>query len=110
MNDPALNPTTHRDLNGRRRRHVLRSSAIRTFRSDHDTERRLVTLRQWLDGQIEKGDVVSVSMIARRAIALYTNHLAALREHPADGLDFERRLVRQGTQLPKLSERKDCAM
>ncbi|MBU6482978.1 MAG: hypothetical protein KGS09_20860 [Nitrospirae bacterium] len=101
MNNPDHNPTTHPGLSGRSRRHVLRSSAIRTIRSDHTTEHNLVTLRGWLDGQIKKGDVVSVSMVARRAIAVYTAYLKPLAEMPG-GLDGERGLVRQGTRLPNV--------
>lgn len=100
MNEPSQNPTLNLETNGRRRRHIIHSEAVRTFKSDRGTEQNVTTLRRWLDGQ-KVGDVVSMSMLARRALSLYASHVTALSDDP-EALAGERSAVRQGTRLPRL--------
>lgn len=107
MHDPAFNPITHPALAGRSRRHATgQTAAIRTFRADVTTERTLKTLREWLAGVVAEGDVVSVSLLVRRAIEVYKSHVAALAQTPG-ALAYEKAAVRQNSHLPNRRKKKN---
>ena len=100
MNDPRNNPTTNREKAGRRSRYFAgRAVAIKNFRADAATARAILFIQNWLQGKESDGDVISVSLLARRAIALYREHVEVciLRRT----LAAERALVRQGSVLPQ---------
>lgn len=100
MADPTQNPTTHLDLNGRRRLHVLYASAVRGIRTDPETEAALKFAREVLQGDTPR-DTPSVSLIARRALKLYRERLAAQIHNP-EGLRYEKIAVRFGSRLPSI--------
>ena len=81
------------------------SESYRHFASDRPTEHALVTLKEWLDGKIASGDVVSISLLARRAISLYHSHCVALNQ--AGNLDVEREEVRRNSRMPSKNPRKN---
>lgn len=97
-------PTKDRNLAGKHRRFAINTQALRHFSSDTSTERAIVTLREWLAGRVGSGDVVSVSLLARRAIALYLSHCAALNR--AGTLSGERDEIRKGSRMPNANPRK----
>ena len=102
--DPRNNPTLP-GLGGRTRRRVEHSHTIRTFRTDSPAEQRLSTLGEVLRG-LEATDTVSVSMLLRRALAVYADHVAAVQATPAMYAE-EMERVRQGSVIP--SGRKNWA-
>jgi hypothetical protein len=104
MHVSANNPTKDPNLAGKHRRFAMNTRALRHFTSDTATEKAIVTLREWLAGRVESGDVVSISLLARRAIACYLSHCAAL--YRADNLAGERAEVRKGSRMPNPHPRK----
>ena len=104
MHVPEDNPTKDPAKAGKHRRYSTGTQALRHFSSDTPTERAIVTLREWLAGRVESGDVVSVSLLARRAIAIYLSHCAAL--YRAGNLAGERDEVRRGSKMPNPNPRK----
>ena len=91
---------------GKQRRHADGGIGIyRHFASDRPTEHALVTLKEWLDSKIESGDVVSISLLARRAISLYLSHCVSL--NLAGNLDVERKAVRRNSRMPSKHPRKN---
>lgn len=100
MTDPALNPTASPHLNGRRVLHVRQATEVRRLRTDHESEAALNWLKTTLAGERTE-DRPSISLIARRALKLYRGHVSSLLGTP-QGLDRERRAVRQGSRLPRL--------
>ena len=104
MHDSSLNPTKDPNLAGKHRRYALNTQTVRKFSSDRSTERTLVTLKAWLAGKVESADVVSVSLLARRALAVYRDHCAAL--NVAGNLDRERNVIRNNSKLPNPNPRK----
>jgi hypothetical protein len=104
MHVPENNPTKDPNLAGKHRRFATNTQALRHFSSDTPTERAIVTLREWLAGRVESGDVVSVSLLARRAIAVYLSHCAAMYR---DGtLAGEREALRKNSRMPNPNPRK----
>ena len=109
--DPTLQPEATKtplpkNPAGKQRRYADGGIGIyRHFASDRPTEHALVTLKEWLAGRVESGDVVSVSLIARRAISLYTSHVAAL--NAAGSLDGERAAIRRNSRMPSKNPRKN---
>lgn len=97
------NPTKDPTKAGKHRRFATNTQALRHFSSDTPTERAIVTLREWLAGRAESGDVVSVSLLARRAIAVYQSHVAAMA---APALAHERAVIRRGSRMPNPHPRK----
>jgi hypothetical protein len=95
--DPRNNPTLP-GLGGRTRRRVEHSHTVRTFRTDSPAEQRLYTLGAVLRG-FEATDTVSVSMLLRRALAVYADHVAAVQATPAL-IAEEMDRVRQGSVIP----------
>ena len=104
MHVPEDNPTKDPAKAGKHRRYSTGTQALRHFSSDTPTERAIVTLREWLAGRVEAGDVVSVSMLARRAIAVYLSHCATM--YRAGDLAGEREAVRKNSRLPSPNPRK----
>lgn len=98
------NPTKDPAKAGKHRRFALNTQAIRRFSSDTQTELAIVTLREWLAGRVESGDVVSVSLLARCAIAVYLSHCAAL--YRTGDLTHERGEIRKGSRMPNPHPRK----
>lgn len=76
---------------------------MRSFCSDKPTEEAILTLRDWLKGQIAAGDTVSVSLLARRAIRLYQSHVAAMAPQEVEQEKIE---VRKGSRLPTANPHK----
>ena len=97
MHDHSNSPTLP-GQSGRAQRHVDHSVCTRNVRTDSLAERHLKTLGEVLRGTSE-ADRVSVSMLMRRALAVYADHVAAVRETPAL-VAAEKLRVRQGTVLP----------
>lgn len=97
MHDPSRNPTL-KGKSGRAQRHVNHSICIRNVRTDTLAERHLKTLGEVLAGATA-ADRVSVSMLMRRALAVYASHIAAVRETPVL-IATEKLRVREGTNLP----------
>ena len=98
MHVPELNPTKDPTLAGKHRRFATGTRTLRHFSSDTPTERAIITLREWLAGRVESGDIVSVSLLARRAIRCYLSHCEALyREGKLEG---ERDEIRKGSKMP----------
>jgi len=86
-------------LAGRGRRFVNRTRAERKMRLDIASDRCLVTACRLLADPDNLRDTVSVSMVARRALRLYSDHLDRARAtDPA--LWNEKQAVRQMSQLP----------
>ena len=104
MHDPTQNPTKNPQLAGKSRRFATGVQAFRRFASDTPTERAIVTLKTWLAGKVEAGDVVSVSLLARRALAVYLDHCAAL--YGAGNIELEREVVRINSRMPNPNPRK----
>ena len=104
MHIPELNPTTDPNLAGKHRRFAVNTRTIRRFSSDSVTDQAIMTLKEWLAGGVESGDVVSVSLLARRAIACYLSHCAAL--YRAGDLTGERNDIRKGSRMPNPYPRK----
>ena len=100
----TLNPTKSLKQNGRRVLHVKHTSAVRKLRTDHESERALIFLKQTLAGQAAH-DRPSISLVMRRAIKLYRGHVSSLLGTP-QGLDRERRAVRENSHLPYLRKKK----
>ena len=98
------NPTKNPAKAGKHRRFAVNTQALRHFASDTPTERAIVTLREWLAGRVESGDVVSVSLLARRAIAVYLSHCEAL--YRTGDLTHERGEIRKNSRLPNPHPRK----
>jgi hypothetical protein len=104
MHVPEDNPTKDKSKAGKHRRFAINTQTLRHFSSDTPTERAIVTLRDWLGSRVESGDVVSVSLLARRAIACYLSHCAAL--YRAGTLAGERDEIRKGSRMPNPNPRK----
>ena len=104
MHDPTQHPARSPELAGKHRRYAIGSHALRHFYSNTPTERAIVTLKEWLAGTVESGDVVSVSLIARRALAVYLDHCAAL--YGAGNIELEREVVRINSRMPNPNPRK----
>src|SRR5437868_12420425 len=104
LHDPTLNPTRDKNLAGKHRRYAEHGLASRRFASDSRTEHAIMTLKSWLAGRVESGDVVSVSLLARRAIRVYLEHCRAL--YGVDNLAGERDEIRKGSRMPSAHPRK----
>lgn len=104
MHDPPQNPATVPHLAGKHSRFTKYVKAHRHFTSDTDSERAIVTLKEWLAGKVAEGDVVSVSLLARRAFAVYLNHCSAL--YGAGQIETEREVVRTNSRMPNRNLRK----
>ncbi|ULA62992.1 MAG: hypothetical protein LZF86_90002 [Nitrospira sp.] len=100
MHDPAHNPVTHPQHNGRRVRHVLQTTVVRKIRTDSETDTALTWLKSALAGT-SPTDRPSISLLVRRALKLYRGHISSLLETP-QGTKYELLLVRQGSRLPTL--------
>lgn len=100
MHHPSHNPVIHPHHNGRCVLHVRHTTAVRKLRTDGESEAALVWLKATLAGQTP-ADRPSISLLIRRALKLYRGHVSSLLGTP-QGLDHERRLVRQGSHLPTL--------
>ena len=86
-------------LAGKGRRYVSRTRAERKMRLDVASDRCLVEACHLLADPDNLRDTVSVSMVARRALRLYSEHLYRSRlTDPA--LWHERQAVRECSQLP----------
>lgn len=92
------NPTTHPDLSGGRQRHVLGTTAIRPIRLDAQSDATLASLKRVLAGK-KPGDIASVSLIARRALAVYWGRVAQCLTD-AHALEAERLAVRNHSKMP----------
>lgn len=104
MHISSLNPTKNPSLAGKHRRFASGTQTVRKFSSNTPTERAIVTLQDWLRGRVESGDVVSISLLARRAIAVYLDHVAALQR--AGNIEMERKEVRKNSRMPNPNPRK----
>ncbi len=104
MHDPTQHPAKNPALAGKHRRYAIGVQAVRNFASDTPTETAIVTLKEWLAGRVENADVVSVSLLARRAIALYLEHCRTL--YSAGNLDLERVEIRRNSRMPNPNPRK----
>lgn len=101
-----LSPTVWKNPRGKQRQHADSGIGVyRHFASDRPTEHALVTLNEWLKGRIESGDVVSVSLVVRRAICLYLSHVSALVA--AGNLDEEREAICANSRMPSKNPRKN---
>jgi hypothetical protein len=100
MADPALNPVAYPHLNGRRVLHVRKTTDVQRLRTDHESEAALNWLKATLAGDRVE-DRPSISLVVRRALKLYRGHVSSLLGTP-QGLDRERRAVRQDSRLPRL--------
>jgi hypothetical protein len=94
--DPQNSPTIP-GQGGRSHRHVEHSHTTRNVRTDATAERHLKTLGEVLRGY-EEADTVSVSMLMRRALAVYFDHIKAIEATPSLSEEFER--VREGSVVP----------
>lgn len=95
MHDPAHNPVTHPQHNGRRVLHVLQTTAVRKVRTDSEAEAALIWLKSALAGT-SPTDRPSISLLVRRALKFYRGHVSSLLGTP-EGLKYENLLVRQGS-------------
>ncbi len=100
MADPSLNPVSQPQLNGRRVLHVRYTTDVRKLRTDRESEAALKWLKAALAGEAET-DRPSISLVVRRALKLYRGHVSSLLGTP-QGLDSERRAVRQDSRLPTI--------
>lgn len=104
MHQLAPNPPTPGGPRGRTRRNFSGTTrAYRHFCSDSSTERNLITLRDWLQGKIEAGDVLSISLLARRALDVYRSHVAAMSPQDREREKIE---VRRSSRMPNPNPRK----
>lgn len=103
MHQPTRNPTSGGPSGRSQRNFSGNTRAIRNFRSDTATEYSIMTLRDWLKGKILAGDVVSISLLAKRAIDVYRSHVAAMSPHD---LEREKVEVRKSSRMPSPNPRK----
>jgi hypothetical protein len=94
----SRNAPTQPGRGGLTQRHVEHSIATRNVRTDSTAEHHLKTLGEILRGY-EGTDTVSVSMLLRRALAVYASHVAAIEATPALYAE-EMERVRQGSVIP----------
>ena len=92
------NPTL---TGGKLRRYVKVTDQTRNFRSNLQSEQHLQTLGTYLAGV--DADVPSVSMLLRRAVAVYRDHMRAIAANPPL-LEAEKKKVREGTILPSVGK------
>lgn len=97
MPEPRNSPTQP-GQGGLTRRHVADSITTRNVRTDSTAEEHLKTLGEVLRGY-EATDTVSVSMLMRRALTVYADHVAAVEATPAL-LEEEMERVREGSVIP----------
>jgi hypothetical protein len=74
------------------------------FRIDHPAQLAIEALQTMLAGQ-KAGDVCSASMICRRALLVYRDHVSRLKAHDPAMFGKEFNEVRSGTILPYLRHR-----
>ncbi|MBU6434997.1 MAG: hypothetical protein KGS09_13220 [Nitrospirae bacterium] len=102
--DPENNPTK---TGGRQHRFASTPSVTtRNFRTDQASERRLRTLGEVLAGAA-KEDRLSLSLLLRRAVEIYVDHVQALDRW---SLDAEKGAVRKGSTRPTLRKKKPQAI
>lgn len=98
MHTPNAQPSADPQTAGKARRYVLGTTAIRPVRLDANSDAALLWLKAQLSGPTAK-DAASCSLVARRAIRLYQQHVASLlADRPA--FAAERRAVRELSRLP----------
>jgi hypothetical protein len=102
MHNPDMNPSTHFTLNGKRRRYANGTVTTRHVRLDREADRNLSYLQQTLGGE-NPCDVVSISLICRRALHILRLHVASLF---GSALEDERQKVREGSTLPRLRKQR----
>jgi hypothetical protein len=105
MYDPLNHPNLQNGLGGRGKRFVKDTRAHRKLRFDAVSDNRLMEACRLLSDPHNAKDTVSCSMVARRAIRLYAEHLN--RSRMSDPLLWhERQAVREHSQLPSGRRRK----
>ncbi len=95
-----INPTI---TGGRQSRFVKDRIAVRNFRTDRQSEQHIQTLGVYLAGV--GADVPSISMLLRRAVAVYQDHLKAIAATP-HLIEAEKKKVREGSILPSPDRKK----
>lgn len=98
MHNPRLNPSACPALNGKRRRYANGTVATRHVRLDRKADRDLAFLQHTLSGD-NPSDVTSVSLVCRRALAVFRQRVATLS---GESLEYERQKVRTGSRLPRI--------
>lgn len=100
MHNPEYNPATSPGLNGKTRRYANGTVATRHVRLDHQADLDLTQLQRILTGHDDR-DIVSVSLVCRRALAVFRDH-----EDRLDRLSLahERQCTRRNSHLPKLAD------
>jgi hypothetical protein len=104
MHNPKLNPATCRTLNGKTRRYANGTYATRHVRLDYEADRNLAHLQRVLTGE-NPSDVVSISLVCRRALEIFRNHVSSLEDGAS--LQIERRKVRERSHVPAI-RKKPC--
>jgi hypothetical protein len=102
MHNPELNPSTNLARNGKTRRYANGTVATRHVRLDRAADRNLTYLQRTLTGD-NPSEFVSVSLVCRRALYLFSEYVAALGSGTA--LESERARVRQGSRVPHLRKK-----
>lgn len=90
------NPRFNPEISGKRQRYVTQTGMVRQIRFDHESDRALMGAAQCLRGT-EPGDTVSVSLVVRRAIRRYREHLDLAEPQT---IEHEKRVVRERSRLP----------
>ncbi len=112
MNDDSINVVNERVFarprHWHRRRQVRRTAVVRNVGFGSEDETRLKCIQDALIGN-SPDDVASVSLIVRRALRLYAEHvLSALGNQSA--LESERLLLTHGSRMPsRRSRERHCA-
>lgn len=96
--------TTKSNPCGKAKRFATHAAAVRVFRTDHEGEAALHTLRAILRGHNEK-DVTSVSLVLRRALEIYRDHVQAMTRNPL-ALANEKAAVRRHSTMPSGARRR----
>jgi hypothetical protein len=98
---PDNNPTTNPEKNGKKHRYAVRTSCVRTLRTDPEAERAMWRVKQILSRPSEVNalelDTPSYSLIVRRSLRLYAN---ALLKGDVATVEREQRLVRESSHVP----------
>ena len=98
MHQPDLHPNLRPDTAGRGSRFVIRTSAVRPIRFDHQSDTSLLWAKVQLAAAHNPKDQASCSLVVRRAVRLYERFLCRLLAE--GGLEAERKAVRQLSVLP----------
>lgn len=86
---------------GKTRRYATQVSGVKHVRVDREGEDVIKTLSNILAGY-DGRDTISVSLLLRRALSVYRDHVGALLTIPG-ALAIEKAVVRQHSRLPNVS-------